>query len=151
MSRSAAVAQHALWDCWIHERDIALPLGATPPVEPDEVGSGLRYAAALSAAFALTSGRGPDGAAGGGSTRVYAVETDETDETLSGFVLEVGESVDVRDGAAPPGAPCLRGDAVTLLEGLSLRVPLPASAPAEWLELLRGLATAFDVEVPSGR
>src|SRR5439155_1424843 len=35
------VAHHALWDCWIHERDIALPLGLTPPAEPDEIGSSL--------------------------------------------------------------------------------------------------------------
>ena len=28
------LASHALWDGWVHERDIALPLGLTPPEEP---------------------------------------------------------------------------------------------------------------------
>ena len=45
---SSAVVHHALWDSWIHERDIALPLGRTPDVEPDEVIASLRYVAALS-------------------------------------------------------------------------------------------------------
>ena len=47
------LAQHALWDCWVHERDIALPLGLAPAVEPDEVRSCLRYAAAVSPALAM--------------------------------------------------------------------------------------------------
>ena len=28
---------HAFWDAWLHERDIFVPLGLTPPVEPDEL------------------------------------------------------------------------------------------------------------------
>jgi len=28
---------HALWDSWLHERDILVPLGLTPPVESDEL------------------------------------------------------------------------------------------------------------------
>jgi hypothetical protein len=129
------VAHHALWDCWIHERDIALPLGSTPPAEPDEVASCLRYAAALNPAFAISTG----------STfaDVFAVEAN--DPVLS-FVLDVGESVAVRDDPAPSGVPCLRGDAVELIEAISIRAPLPTSAPAEWLRLLDGLATVFDVE-----
>ena len=61
------LAQRALWDCWVHERDIALPLGFEPPVEDDEVLSCLRYAASLSPAFAISSGE----AIGG----VFAVES----------------------------------------------------------------------------
>jgi len=129
------VAQHALWDCWIHERDIALPLGLHPPVEPDEVGSCLRYAAALSPAFAISIGAT--------FAEVFAVEAN--DPELS-FVLDVGASVAVRDGRAPGDVPCLRGDAVELVEALSIRAPLPASAPSEWLRLLGGLEAVFDVE-----
>ena len=51
------VAHHALWDCWVHERDIVLPLGLPTAIEPDEVRACLRYAAALSPAFAISSGR----------------------------------------------------------------------------------------------
>jgi uncharacterized protein (TIGR03083 family) len=126
------LAQHALWDCWVHERDIALPLGFTPPVEDDEVLSCLRYAAALSPAFAVSSG---DALAG-----TFAVESTDPD---SRFVVEVGDSVAVRDGTDPGDAPCLRGDAVELVEALSIRAPLPDSAPVEWKQLLGGLETAF--------
>ena len=40
------VALHALWDAWIHERDIVLPLGLAPVDEPDEIAGSLAYVAA---------------------------------------------------------------------------------------------------------
>jgi uncharacterized protein (TIGR03083 family) len=126
------LAHHALWDCWVHERDIALPLGVKPPVELDEVGSSLRYVAAVSPALAMGFGNVP--------AAVLAVDATDPDV---GFVLDVGESVAVRDGASGE-APCLRGDAVELVEALSLRAPLPPTAPVEWRTVLEGLATAFD-------
>jgi hypothetical protein len=134
------IAQHALWDTWIHERDIALPLGLTPDVEADEIGSCLRYAGALSPTFALATGRQFSGDA-------FGLEANDPELSL---VFDVGESVAVRDDDVPTGAPCLRGDAVTLVEALSLRTPLPATSPAEWRHLLAGLAGAFDVELPVG-
>jgi uncharacterized protein (TIGR03083 family) len=129
------IACHALWDCWVHERDIALPLGLTPPTEPDEVGSCVRYAAALSPALAIGTGHTVAGR--------FAIEA--TDPRLC-CVLDVGESVAVRDDMAPPGVPCLRGEAVALVEALSIRSPMPPSAPPEWIRLLQGLATAFTAE-----
>ncbi|HEY5077930.1 MAG TPA: maleylpyruvate isomerase family mycothiol-dependent enzyme [Acidimicrobiia bacterium] len=134
------VAHHALWDCWIHERDIALPLGLNPPLEPDEVASCLRYAAALSPALAIGTGHLLGGR--------FAVEA--TDPSLS-CLLDVGESVTVRDGRAPPEVPCLRGEAVPLVEALSIRTPMPASVPPEWLRLLGGLAAAFTADAPLPR
>jgi uncharacterized protein (TIGR03083 family) len=44
----SAVAHHALWDSWVHERDILVPLGIEQVVEPDEVAASLAHAAALS-------------------------------------------------------------------------------------------------------
>jgi uncharacterized protein (TIGR03083 family) len=129
------LAHHALWDCWIHERDVALPLGSTPPIEPDEVASSLHYVAAVSPALAINTGARLDARLG----------VEASDPELS-FVLEAGESIEVRDEPVPPDVACLRGDAVTLLEALSLREPLPATAPIEWRQLLDGLARAFDVE-----
>src|SRR4051812_10900186 len=35
------VALHALWDAWIHERDICVPLGLVQPAEDDEIQAGL--------------------------------------------------------------------------------------------------------------
>jgi hypothetical protein len=119
----------------------------TPAVEPDEVLSSLRYAAAVSPALAITSGRTFGDGFGSGFGGVFTVETTDPE---CGFGLEVGESVAVRDGLAAADAPCLCGDAVELVEALSLRAPLPASAPAEWRQLLAGLATAFDSELELG-
>jgi uncharacterized protein (TIGR03083 family) len=137
------VCAHALWDSWVHERDIVLPLGLSPTVEADEVGLCLRYSAALGPAFAL-----PAGTASPGTFTVDARDPDIS------FVLEVplgraqgSDPVVVRSGDAPAGAPRLRGDAVALVEALSLRVPLPVSTPEPWSRLLGGLAAAFDAEV----
>ena len=127
------LASHALWDAWVHERDIALPLGITPPEEVDEVVSSLRYAAALSPGFLVSTGEAPIG--------TFAVEVTDPDAS---FTIEIGDSVAIRDGAASSGAPLLRGDAVALTEALSIRAPLPADTPAEWRVLLGGLEAAFD-------
>jgi uncharacterized protein (TIGR03083 family) len=131
------LAQHALWDSWVHERDVALPLGITPAIEPDEVASCLRYAAALSPALALTVGRV---AAGGDGLAVEA-----TDPPVR-FVLDVGDSVSLRDAPFDHDAPCLRGDAVEMTEALSLRAPMAPDAPMEWTRVRGGLEAAFDAE-----
>jgi uncharacterized protein (TIGR03083 family) len=133
------VAHHALWDCWVHERDIALPLGLTVPSEPDEIGSSLRYVCALSAALAV----------GYGHLMTGVLAAQVTDPAL-GFVLDAGECVAVRDEPAPPQAPCLRGDAVSLVDALSLRAPVPASLPPEWRAVFGGLASAFTTGVLAG-
>ena len=130
------VAHHALWDCWVHERDIALPLGLTPVLEADEIASCLRYAAALSPAFAISAGTAKSGS--------FVVDASRPDVC---FTLEVGDSVALRDGDAATDAPRLRGEAVDLVEALSIRAPLPDSTPTEWRRLLGGLATVFDSEL----
>ena len=130
------LAQHALWDSWVHERDIAVPLGLTPPNEPDEVGLCLRYAAALGPA--LTIG---DANAFSGELAVVATDPEVC------FTLEVGESVAVRHDSPRARTPCLSGRAVELIEALSIRAPLPTDAPSEWRRLVRSLATVFDTEL----
>jgi uncharacterized protein (TIGR03083 family) len=127
------LAQHALWDSWIHERDIAIPLGLATTLEHDELRSCLQYAAAVSPVLGIGLGRS--------CTGLFAVEA--TNPSLR-FVLDVGESVAVRDEPMDATVPCLRGDAVDLIEALSLRAPMPSSTPIEWSELVSGLATAFD-------
>jgi uncharacterized protein (TIGR03083 family) len=127
------LAQHALWDSWIHERDVALPVGIAPAVEPDEVSSVLQFAAMVSPVLGLGLGR--DTAA------VLAVEA--TDPTVQ-FVLDAGRAVGVSPGPGGDSVPCLRGDAVDLAEALSLRGPLPADAPIEWRQMLTHLEAAFD-------
>jgi uncharacterized protein (TIGR03083 family) len=127
------LVQHAHWDCWIHERDIVIPLGIAPTIDDDEVTSALRFAASISPALAIGLGTA--------SPACLAVEAERP--TIQ-FVLDVDESVLVSVRDEPTASrPCLRGDAVTLVEALSLRAPLPSSAPPEWSVLLNGLATAF--------
>lgn len=130
------LAQHALWDGWVHERDIALPLGQTPPEEPDEMRSCLRYAAAVGPALALSHQDAFTGR--------FAVAASEPDTS---FVLEVGESVSVFDHSGPTDLPCLRGETLELVEALSIRAPLPSDTPVEWYRVLNRLATIFDAEL----
>jgi uncharacterized protein (TIGR03083 family) len=127
----ALVAAHALWDGWVHERDIAIPLGLPCAIEHDEITTSIVYATALGPALGLTLGRQAPGR--------FAVET--TDPAFA-YTLDVGDRVVVH--AEPDGLPRLSGPAEQLLEAVSLRAPLPASAPPAWRELLNGLATAFD-------
>lgn len=129
----AAVAHHALWDSWVHERDILLPLGIEPEVEDDEVAACLRYAAALGPALGV--GRGD---ASGGSLTVRAADPDVA------FTVSATDHVQI--GAVDPSVDrVLEGDAVDLVEAISLRQPFaPADAEAAaWL--VGGLEVAFDV------
>ena len=132
----SAVAHHALWDSWVHERDVLVPLGLAPEPEADEVAACLRYVAALGPALALNRG-----AAGSG---VLAIDATGPDVVV---VVDIGDQVVVRAGAA--GAPTaelrLAGDAVELLEALSVRRPLTQLIPAESAWMLRGLSDTFDV------
>jgi uncharacterized protein (TIGR03083 family) len=128
-----AVALHALWDAWVHERDVVIPLGLTPVDEPDELAGCLTYVAALSPAFAVA----------GGSTRRGAIAVEATHPEVR-FVVDVGESVVVRAGEAPAGALRLTGSAVELIEALSFRAPLPCPVADEHRWLLDGLAEVFD-------
>jgi uncharacterized protein (TIGR03083 family) len=128
-----AVAMHALWDSWVHERDILLPLGLSPAEEPDEIAGCLSYGAALSPAFAVANG----------ATRHGSIAVEATDPDVC-VVVEVGPNVIVHDGDAPAGALRLTGPAVDLLEALSFRAPLPCPVPAEHQWMLDGLAEVFD-------
>ena len=132
---TSAVVHHALWDSWIHERDILLPRGIEPEREQDEIAASLRYAAALSPAFALNEDPTVRG--------TLAVEVRDPDLAI---VVEVGDRVVVRDGTAQDADLRLGGDAVDLVDALSIRRPIEAVIPPDAAWLLRGLATAFDVE-----
>lgn len=127
------VAHHALWDAWVHERDILLPLGVAPAEEGDEVIACLRYAAALGPALTLMS----DGDRRG----VLAIDASEPTTQI---VVDVADVVSVREGPVPGGSAVLRGRAVDLLEMLSIRVPFdqPVRDDARWM--LDGLAAVFE-------
>lgn len=132
------VADHALWDSWIHERDVVLPLGRTPVNEEDEVLATLRYCAALGRAFEITAGRAEPG----------AVVLESTDPAAR-IVVEVGDdTVRVHDGPAPAGSPSCSASAADLIEMLSLR-DAGGPVPEPVRQLTAGLATVFDQPAPA--
>jgi uncharacterized protein (TIGR03083 family) len=130
----SAMAHHALWDAWVHERDIVVPSGIEPAVEADEVAACLAYVAALGPAFMLT----------GGATQTGTLAVAATDPSVS-VTIEIGSSsVSVSAGHPSPADFELTGNAVDLLEALSLRQPLTQTVPAEAQWMLSGLSAVFD-------
>ena len=129
-----AVALHALWDGWVHERDIVLPLGLTPVAHDEEVTASLLYVAVLGPALLAAVG-----VARSGTLAVHA-----EDPTVR-FVVDAGETIVAREpGPADADAPCLEGPAVKLVEGLSRRIPLRHDLSADNRWLVDGLADVFD-------
>jgi uncharacterized protein (TIGR03083 family) len=131
------VADHALWDSWVHERDIVLPLERPPVEEVDEVLTCLRYAAALGGAFDVCGDAAQPGA--------VVLEVTEPDARI--VVAVERDVVAVHDGPAPAGSVECRGDAVEILEMLSMRdagVPVPGPIRT----LTAGLARVFDEPAP---
>ena len=129
----SALVHHALWDSWVHERDVLLPLGVVPDEEADEIVASLRYVAALSPVFALQSSPGRTG--------TLALEVERPPARI---VVTVGNDIQVAEGDAPDDALVLRGDAVDLLEALSVRAPLRHPVPDDEAWLVAGLTEAFE-------
>jgi hypothetical protein len=77
-----------------------------------------------------------------------ALVIEATDPDLR-IVVDVGPVVTVYDDPAVVGDVVLRGDAVDLLETLSVRKPLGGQVPEEYRWLLAGLADVFE-EAPIG-
>lgn len=133
-----ALARHALWDAWIHERDIVLPLGEAPVEEPDEVLACLQYAAALGPALLAITG----------SMRSGTLVLDGTDPEAH-VVVEAGErTIVVTDREAPADAARLEGRSVDLVEALSCRAPFPDDVAEDDRWLIGGVALAFASDAP---
>jgi len=130
------LAYHALWDGWIHERDVLLPLGIAPVEEADEVVSSLRYVAAVAPVFAFSVDAARTGA--------LAIEASDPDAVV---VVEVGDGVSVHGGPAPAGATVLRGPAAALVDMLTFRRPFDQEIPEDRRWLFDGLATVFDTAI----
>lgn len=127
------LAHHALWDAWVHERDILLPLGVAPAEETDEIVACLRYAAALGPAFAIIN-----------DTDRHGVIAIDAWEPSTQIVIEVAGAVDVHDGPIAEGTAVLRGRAVDLVEMLSIRAPFDQAVPEDARWMLDGLADVFE-------
>jgi uncharacterized protein (TIGR03083 family) len=126
-----AVVAHALWDSWIHERDVLVPLSRAQVIETDEVLTSLVYVTAL----------GPGIRCAAGSTQAGALAVIAHDPEIR-FTVAIGNQVTVHAGAEHEATATLEGDAVGLLEAMSYRAPmLPVDARCRWL--LGGLGEAF--------
>ncbi len=130
--RLRVAALHALWDGWVHERDILIPLGLAPAEEADELDLVLRYAVGLSPAFVCTTG----------SHNTAVLSVTATDPAVA-LLVEVGDRVRVHDGTAPDG-PRIAGRAVELIEGLSHRGEFAHGLSTDDAWLLDGLRQVFD-------
>jgi uncharacterized protein (TIGR03083 family) len=130
---TSAVVHHALWDAWVHERDVLGPLGIAQEEQADEIVASLRYAAALGPAFALQSGTAHNG------TLALAVERPDTR-----VVVEVTDDVFVAHGDGTDDALVLTGAAVDVLEALSVRAPWRQPIPDDQAWLVSGLSQVFE-------
>lgn len=128
-----SLVRHALWDAWVHERDVMLPLGLEPVEEPDEVALALEYAAALSPMFLAMYG----------STRSGTLVVDGTDPD-NHVVVELGTAAVVHHGEAYDDAFRLAGPSAELVDALSSRGPFPCDVDDDARWMLSGLPTAFD-------
>jgi uncharacterized protein (TIGR03083 family) len=128
----STLVHHALWDCWIHERDVMIPLGMVQDEQADEIIASLRYAAGLSPGISLQ--------ARAAKTGVVVVDVTRPDAR---FVVIVDDNVHVGDGDAPADALVLTGDAADVLEALSVRASWRQSIPDEHAWLVSGLADVF--------
>ncbi len=133
-----AVALHALWESWVHERDILLPLSRPHAVEPDEVLLSLAWAAAL--------GPGLRAAAGSASAGSLGVIGHDPEIELT---VQAGQVVTVHPGVPDNADATIEADAVQLVEALSLRAPRPVIAE-KYRWLLAGLDEAFDAGTDLG-
>lgn len=125
------VCAHALWDAWIHERDILLPLGLHQSLEDDEVTVSLAYAAALGPAIHLNSGR-----------RCSGTLSVQASNPGVEFTVDIAQRVRVLPGVEADPIESIDGEATDLTEGLSTRAPLPIVADDHrWL--VDGLQYAF--------
>ena len=136
----SAIVRHALWDAWVHERDITLGVGLVPTVEADEVDAALRCAAALGPAFGILLGDLDD-------QRLAATVT--TQDPAIGFTIKVDRAVRITADIAPAVPVAVHGCALDVLEGLSLRAPLHLEP--EWQWLTAGLTHSFEARPPEPR
>ncbi len=115
-----AIAAHSMWDSWLHERDILLPLGHSPAVEDDE----LVTAAAFTFFLGGTQGGVLDDPTPVGDGPNAAIDAAVAFGDLPGRVLRLRVDRDVRVAVEPgaEGDPVV-GSAVAFVEAITGRAP----------------------------
>jgi len=96
---------HFLFDSWVHERDLLLPMGEVPLVEPREVEISVAYVLGLAGVTTgILDGEGA------------AADVHVTDCALRIGLDARGDRAIVRPGWAPEGAPVVEGTAGLVLD-----------------------------------
>lgn len=125
---------HAFWDAWVHERDIALPLGLKLPYPITEL--------RLATMYGLLAAAAPAGWAGDYIRTTLQLEG-SPDPSYE--ITHAGDNIKVI--TSPESGAELAGDGVAVLDSLAGRGPMPrevfgiASAVVSQLTLLREVAT----------
>jgi uncharacterized protein (TIGR03083 family) len=115
-----AIAAHSLWDSWLHERDVLLPLGRPPAVDEEE----LLTAAAFTLYIGGTQGGVLDDPAPVGDGPAGPVDGAVRFADLPGHVLRLCVDRDVRVLVEGPATEVPEvGSAVTFVEAITGRIP----------------------------
>jgi uncharacterized protein (TIGR03083 family) len=128
-------AQHVLWDTWLHERDLLIPLGIQPPQHEDEVRLSAIYTLRMIGYMTGMLGRELSVALRlHGATSV----TLQLDAGRGSTVVRILES-------AGDATRALSGDAATIVDALTGRGDIAAAldGPQEMREALGSLARAL--------
>jgi uncharacterized protein (TIGR03083 family) len=100
-------ALHIFWDSWLHERDVFLPMGITPPVVRDELVPVFTYAVALAGRML-----GDDADVDVGGVRLVASKASPVDAAILPGASVIVTPVDPTPDPASVDAMAGRGDAV---------------------------------------
>lgn len=135
----AAMALHALWDSFVHERDVMVPLGCAVSAPDDELQAVLTYAVALSPAYGLQQGFG-------GDLDVVVLGSGPD----IGLLVSVGSRVVVGPWWKPQDRPSssrrveVRGETLDLIEGLSRRSDIAHNLSTQDRWVVDSLGYVFD-------
>ena len=132
---------HALWDSWLHERDIFEPLGMSPPVEADE----LFIATWFTLFFSGLQGGLLDDAAAVGPGPAVPIDVTLAFEELAEAALTLHIDSGIQLGRANGAVPVPAGSAVNLVECMTGRRPLELLNPALPADVVAQLERAASV------
>lgn len=121
---------HFLFDSWVHERDVMLPVGETPPTVPDEAALVASYVAGLSGvAYVIGTSPPPDVS--------LRLDLTDLDRCLS-VEVRAGRTTVGFDGPGEPNASATAGDLVDFATGRTSEAAVAVDEKSA--RFLRGLA-----------
>lgn len=110
---------HAFWDSWLHERDILVPLGEAPAIEPDEMLVATWYSLVVGALQGGLLGDNEPVGPGPDAPIDVTLRFDDLGDGALHLRIDSGVSVAFGDDASTDAA----GSAVALVEHLAGRGP----------------------------